>query len=54
MQLEVVLGLEGLLADLTLEPPSNAVSGEVASEVSLARENLMAGKRTDRVLKCLA
>lgn len=51
MQFEVVLCLEGLLADLTLEPPSNAVSGEVASEVSLRREDLMAGKRTDQTLR---
>lgn len=41
VQFEVVLCLEGLLADLTLEPPPDAVSGEVASEVPLTRENLM-------------
>lgn len=41
MQFEVVLCFEGLLADLTLEPPSNAMSGEVASEVPFTRENLL-------------
>lgn len=41
VQFEVVLCLEGLLADLTLEPPPDAVSGEVAPEVPLTRENLM-------------
>lgn len=51
VQFEVVLLLEGLLADLTLEPPADAVSGEVASEVSLTRENLVDGKRTDGVFK---
>lgn len=45
MQFEVVLRLEGLLADLTLEPPPDAVSGEVTSEVPLARKNLMTRKR---------
>lgn len=48
MQFEVVLRLKGLLADLTLEPSSNAVSGQMASEVSLTRENLrVVGKRAD-------
>lgn len=51
VQFEVVLLLEGLLADLTLEPPADAVSGEVASEVSLTRENLVDRKRTDGVFK---
>lgn len=51
VQLEVVLLLEGLLADLTLEPPADAVSGEVASEVSLTRENLADRTRTDGVFK---
>lgn len=41
MQFEVVLGLEGFLADLTLESPSNAVSGEVASEVPFTWKNLL-------------
>lgn len=40
MQFEVVLCLKGLLADLTLEPSSNAVSGKVTPEVSLTRKNL--------------
>lgn len=40
MQLEVVLLLEGLLADRTLEAAADAVRGEVAPEVSLALENL--------------
>lgn len=56
MQFEVVLCLKGLLADLTLEPPSDAVSGKVASEVSLAGEHLIDKKRTNqtlnKVLKC--
>lgn len=47
MQFEVVLCLEGLLADLTLEPPADAVSGEVAPEIPFARENLTAGEITD-------
>lgn len=51
MQFEVVLGLEGFLADLTLEPPSHAVSGEVASKVPLARENLAASGRTGQALR---
>lgn len=51
VQFEVVLCLEGLLADLTLEPPSDAVSGEVPSEVPFTRENLMARKRTDQTLQ---
>lgn len=50
MQLEVVLCLKGLLADLTLEPPSDAVSGEVASEVPFTRENLT-GRRKRESLK---
>lgn len=50
VQLEVVLCLEGLLADLTLEPPSNAVSGEVASEVPFTRENLTGTRKTDQML----
>lgn len=41
MQLEVVLLLEGLLADRTLEAAADAVRGEVAPEVSLALENLV-------------
>lgn len=41
MQLEVVLLLEGLLADQTLEAAADAVRGEVAPEVSLALENLV-------------
>lgn len=45
MQLEVVLLLEGLLADLTLEAAADAVRGEVAPEVSLALENLADGGR---------
>lgn len=53
MQFEVVLSLESLFADLTLEPPSNSVSGEVASEVSLTWKNLMVGKKTDQCLKGL-
>lgn len=48
-----MLGLESLFADLTLEPPSNSVSGEVASEVSLTWKNLMVGKKTAQWLKCL-
>lgn len=44
MQLEVVLLLEGLLADLTLEAAADAVRGEVAPEVSLALENLADGE----------
>lgn len=51
MQLEVVLCLEGLLADLTLEPPSNAVGGEVASEVPFTRENLTGTRKTDQMLR---
>lgn len=51
VQFEVVLLLEGLLADLTLEPPADAVRGEVAPEVSLTRENLADTKRTDGVFK---
>lgn len=49
VQFEVVLCLEGLLADLTLEPPPDAVSGEVASEVSLTRENLKDRSRLKNV-----
>lgn len=49
MQLEVVLLLEGLLADLTLEAAADAVRGEVAPEVSLALENLVDGERAGRV-----
>lgn len=45
VQFEVVLRLEGFLADLTLEPPADAVRGQVASEVPLARENLTAGNK---------
>lgn len=45
VQLEVVLLLEGLLADLTLEAPADAVRGEVPPEVSLALENLADGER---------
>lgn len=45
VQLEVVLLLEGLLADLTLEAAADAVRGEVAPEVSLALENLVDGGR---------
>lgn len=45
MQLEVVLLLEGLLADLTLKAAADAVRGEVAPEVSLALENLADGER---------
>lgn len=45
MQLEVVLLLEGLLADLALEAAADAVRGEVAPEVSLALENLVEGER---------
>lgn len=43
MQFEVVLCLERLLADLTLESSSHAMSGQVASEVPLTWEDL----RTD-------
>lgn len=48
MQFEVVLRLEGLLADLTLEPSSNAVSGQMASEVPLTGENLRTAGRGGR------
>lgn len=48
MQFEVVLCLEGFLADLTLEPPPDAVSGEVASEVPFTREHLEANEKTDQ------
>lgn len=48
VQFEVVLCLEGLLADLTFKPPSNTMSGEVAPEIPFTRENLMARKRTDQ------
>lgn len=41
VQFEVVFSLERLLADLALEPTANAVSGEVASEVSLTWKNLL-------------
>lgn len=51
MQFEVVLRLEGLLADLTLEPSSDAVSGEVASEVSLTWEDL--SQKEDRNCEAL-
>lgn len=47
VQFEVVFSLERLLADLALEPPANAVSGEVASEVSLAWKNLLVRKKRD-------
>lgn len=41
VQFEVVLCLEGLLADLTLESSSSAMSGQMAPEVSLTWEDLM-------------
>lgn len=47
VQFEVVFSLERLLADLALEPPTNAMSGEVASKVSLAWKNLLIRKKTD-------
>lgn len=50
VQFEVVLRLKGLLADLTLEPAANAVSGEVASEVSFTREDLIVAKGVSQTL----
>lgn len=49
MQFEVVLRLEGLLADLTLEPPADTVSRKVASEVSFTWENLMVAEEEEHV-----
>lgn len=41
VQFQVVFSLKTLLADLTLEPATNAMRGEVASEISLAWKNLI-------------
>lgn len=45
VQFEVVFSLKTLLADLTLEPATNAVSGEVAPEISLAWKNLISERQ---------
>lgn len=45
VQFKVVFSLETLLADLALEPPTNAMSGEVTSKVSLTWKNLLERKK---------
>jgi len=47
VQFEVVLSLEGLLAGGTLEAAADAVRGEVAAEVALAREHLVTGEEEE-------
>ena len=49
VEFEVVLRLEGLFTDLTLEPAASAVSGEVASEVPFTRKHLTATERADQI-----